>query len=420
MNRDILTGPFTQLLSLANLPPKGSLRDEMLEIIPQAGILSNEGVIVAVGDFDELHRKHKDTTVEELTDDYVAMPGFIDTHTHICWAGSRAQDYTQRLAGKSYMQIAESGGGIWETVTKTRLAGLDELTVLTVKRAGRHLSDGVTTIEVKSGYGLTVKDELKILQAIHEANMQTKADLVPTCLAAHICPKDFTGTPGEYLEMIRDELLPAMIMEKLSNRVDIFIEKSAFSETDASRFLEPVIDMGLDITVHGDQFSTGGSSIAKKYKALSVDHLEASGDKELKMIAGSEVVAVALPGSSLGLGQPFTPARKLLDAGASLAIASDWNPGSAPMGDLLVQAALLGVFEKLTVAETFAAITCRAARALNAGDRGTLTSGKLADFIAFPFSDFREILYNQGRIKPVLCWKKGERVANQLNTDQYV
>lgn len=168
--------------------------------------------------------------------------------------------------------------------------------------------------------------------------------------------------------------------------------------------------MGFDITVHADQFSTGGSEVAVNVGAVSADHLEASGEEEIKRLAASETVAVALPGASLGLGMGFAPARKLLNAGACLAIASDWNPGSAPMGDLLLQASVLSAYEKLTTAETFAGLTFRAAKALNLYDRGILEKGKLADMQAYPCTDYREILYHQGKLKPIKVYKKGEAI----------
>jgi imidazolonepropionase len=189
--------------------------------------------------------------------------------------------------------------------------------------------------------------------------------------------------------------------------MDIFVEKGAFSTDLARPFLEQAKNSGFGITVHADQFTTGGSKLAVEMGACSADHLEASGDEEISLLAKSNVVAIALPGASLGLGMPFAPARKLLDGGVCLAIATDWNPGSAPMGDLLLQAALLSAFQKLTAAETFSAITFRAATALRIQDRGTLASGKKADMIAFPTKDYREILYHQGKLKPNIVWKNG-------------
>ena len=197
----------------------------------------------------------------------------------------------------------------------------------------------------------------------------------------------------------------------MSNRIDIFVEESAFSVEEGDFFLQKAKEMGFSVLVHADQFHPGGSQLAVKHGAVSADHLEASTDKEIALLANSDTIAMALPGASIGLGVEFTPCRKLLDAGAALAIASDWNPGSAPMGDLLTQAAILGAYEKLSFAETIAGVTFRAAAALALSDRGTLETGKLADLIAFPTNDYREILYHQGKMRPAKIWKKGEFIS---------
>jgi imidazolonepropionase len=412
-----LIGPFAQILSLSGMPLKGALRDEQLHIIANGGVLVEDGLILALGDFEWLHRENPAVEIEEITSAQVLLPGFIDCHTHICFGGNRAKDYAMRIAGKTYLEIAQSGGGIWDTVTQTRLATADELADLLVQRADRHLAEGVTTIEVKSGYGLNLGDELKQLRAIKAASAKTNAKLVPTCLAAHMVPKDFGGSQSEYLEFVLNELLPVVKQENLAKRVDIFIEQSAFDAENALFYLNKATDMGFDITVHADQFTTAGSRIAVEVGALSADHLEASGEAEIKLLANSNTVAVALPGASLGLGIPYAPARKLLDAGACLAIASDWNPGSAPMGDLLMQAAVMGVAEKLTTAEVFAGLTYRAAAALKITNRGTLAPGMLADMQAYPRADYREILYYQGKLKPKYVWASGVRsnVSNLIS-----
>jgi imidazolonepropionase len=285
-----------------------------------------------------------------------------------------------------------------------------ELAELTAGRAERLLRQGTTTVEVKSGYGLNADAEWKMLKAIHRANDITRTDLVPTCLAAHIKPMDFAGSSREYLDYLIRELLPKIRTEQLSHRVDIYVDEGAFNAKDAFHYLSKAKEMGFDVVVHADQFKPGGSHLAVEVGALSADHLEASSDEDIAMLAGSNVIPVALPGASLGLGMNFAPARKLLDAGAPLVIASDWNPGSAPMGNLLMQAAVLGAYEKLTMAETLTAITCRAANALRLPDRGALKPGLMADFIAFPCRDYREILYNQGGMMPEMVWKRGRRI----------
>lgn len=405
-----IIGPFSQVLTLDGLPLKGNIQDETLEIRAGSGIAVDQGRIAGMDTWDRLIKTYPAAKIEKLKGERVLMPGFIDCHTHICFAGNRVNDYALRVSGKSYQQIAEEGGGIWDSVTQTRKATQAVLTKLTAERANRHLQQGVTTIEVKSGYGLNIKDELKMLRSIRDAGEMTGASLISTCLAAHIKPRDFANDNAAYLQHIAHHLLPAIQKEDLSGRIDIFIEPSAFSETEAKVYLDEVKELGFAITVHADQFTKGGSAVALTSGAVSADHLEVSGHKEIQLLAKSGTVATVLPGASLGLGMPYAPARKLLDAGACLAIASDWNPGSAPMGDLLVQACVMGACEKLSIAETLAGLTIRAAKALGLTDRGILKENYLADMQAYPVKDFREIFYLQGSLKPSEVWKNGKKI----------
>jgi imidazolonepropionase len=400
-----LFGPFRQVLTMDKLPVKGPLSDNNLEIIEHAGILVDGEIIESVGPFRDLSILAG--AVEPVGGEFTVIPGFVDCHTHICWAGSRANDYALRLSGKNYQEIAREFGGIWSTVIKTREAEEEELARNVIMRSTLMLQAGTTTIEVKSGYGLNTGSELKILSAIRKAGEIAGADLVATCLAAHIKPKDFKGTEREYLDHISRELLPAVRSGQLSRRVDIYIDEGAFSVEDARIYLDAAKKTGFNVVVHADQFSRGGAQLAVEAGAISADHLEISTEEDIRLLAHSGVIPVVLPGSSMGLGSSFAAARKLLNAGASLAIASDWNPGSAPMGNLLMQAAVLGMAEKLTMTETLAALTFRASKALALNDRGILRPGMLADFIAFPCNDYKEILYNQGSMGPVMVWKKG-------------
>ena len=405
MQKSVLIGPFTQLLTMVNIPLKGAVKDEQLKIIENGGILISNGKINEVGAFKGL--KSQADEIQCIEGNTVCIPGMVDAHTHICFAGSRANDYALRNAGKSYLEIAKAGGGIWDTVTKTRKADKAELVDGIIQRANQHLNSGVTTIEVKSGYGLTVDEELKMLRAIKEANTKIEADLIATCLAAHMKPKDWGSSASDYLLEISSNLFPILKAEELTNRIDAFIEESAFSPSEIEPYFQKAKDMDFSIVVHADQFSTGGSKTAVDYEAISADHLEASTKEEIELLAKSSTISIALPGASLGLGCNFTSARKILDAGGALAIASDHNPGSAPMGDLLTQASILGTFEKLSNAEVLAGITYRAATALELKDRGTLEKGKLADFVTFPTNNYKEITYHQGQLRPNGVWKNG-------------
>ncbi len=403
-----LIGPFHQLITLDGLPLKGPLKDEELSPITKAGMIVQDGSVVAIGSFEALSKKADE--IDEIEQQVVGLPGFIDSHTHICFGGTRANDYAMRNSGKTYLEIAKAGGGIWDTVTATRTFSKEELVKGTVERSNRHLSEGVTTIEVKSGYGLSVEQELKMLLGIREANDQVAPDLITTCLAAHILPKDFDGNHQAYLEYIANELFPILKEQQLTNRIDAFIEEEAFSSKITTEYFQKAKADGFDITVHADQFHTGGSEVAVNVGAVSADHLEASGEAEVQLLASSNTVATALPGASMGLGVAFTPGRKLLDAGGTLAIASDWNPGSAPMGDLLMQALVLGSYEKLSNAEVIAGMTQRAAHALRLNDRGVLTPGFLADMVLFETDHYNEICYHQGKLKPSMVFKSGQLV----------
>ncbi len=414
-----LIGPFTQILPLSHLPFKGPIADHSLTVMVQGGVVLEKGNIVAIGTYEDLiqneekqnsRNEKSNFNLQEILEPSVLMPGFIDCHTHLCFAGNRSEEYALRNLGLSYLEINAMGGGIWNTVQKTRVANKDLLLELLINRIRRHEQEGVTTIEIKSGYGLNLENELKQLEVIQEARLNVHASLVPTCLAAHLKPRDFNGTEKEYLNFIQKELFPILKKESLSNRIDIFIEQSAFSPKDALPYLTSAHYAGFDITIHADQFTPGGSQVAFGLDCVSVDHLEVINNRDIAFLARSPTVGVVLPGSSFGLGHAYAPARKILDQGASLAIASDWNPGSSPMGDLLIGASLLGVYEKLSTAEVLAGLTFRAAKALNLTDRGTLELGKLADLQAFPCEDYREILYNQGKLKPSRVWKNGKLI----------
>lgn len=398
-----LIGPFKEIITMSNVPDKGPI--EKIDILKDSGIVINGGNIVSIGLFSSLQKKHQN--IYKIDDDHVLLPGLIDCHTHICFAGSRVNDYAQRVEGKTYQEILKNGGGIHDTVDKTRNENLENLQLSLTKRANRHLSEGVTTCEVKSGYGLSIEAELKMLKAIKNVNKNLSIDLIPTCLAAHICPKEFCNSKL-YLEHIIKYLFPILKSERLTNRIDIFAEDGAFDTKLSTWYLQEAKNAGFELTLHADQFSSGSSKIAVELEAISADHLESSTDIDIKRLADSDVVCTVLPGASLGLGMHYSPTRKLLDSGCCVAIATDWNPGSAPMGDLLIQAALLGASEKLSIGECIAGITVRAAKALNLKDRGKLSNGIPADMIAFPTNNHKEIFYQQGKLKPDIIWKRGE------------
>ena len=389
---------------MVNLPERGAISDNSLEIIDDGGVVIEDGKIIEVGDFLSLSKNNLD--VREITYPCILLPGFIDSHTHVCHYGNRSDEYAKRNSGISYQQILEEGGGIHNTMNSTSNSTDEQLTDDTLNRLKRHFQEGVLTCEVKSGYAPNLEDEVRMLRIINEIDSSNDIDLIPTCLAAHVTPKKYESSK-KYLDSIVNDLLPIIKEENLSNRVDIFIEEKAFSITEASNFLEKIKN-DFYITAHANQFTSGGLKVGVDNGAVSVDHLEVITDQEIDYLSKSDTTGVVLPGCSLGLGIPFAPARKLLDYNCKVSIASDWNPGSAPMGDLLMQASLLGSTEKLSNAEVLAGITCRAANALSLEDRGSLENGKIADMIGFKTNDFRDILYNQGKLKPSFICKRGK------------
>ena len=414
-----LLGPFSEIVTMARMPDSGPLVDDQLEIIRDGGVIIEGDRIFDILDGQTFKQVRELSEVKgspightSISKKTVLLPGLVDCHTHICFAGSRAREYSKRLSGETYIQISERGGGIMSTVRSTRIASEEELASLLADRALEHLVRGVTTCEVKSGYGLDLENELKMLRAIRRVNQSSDPypRLVPTCLAAHVRPPEFR-TDQQYLDFLVSKLLPVVKKEGLAQRVDAYIDRGAFPPDLAEGYLFQAKGMGFVPVVHADQFVMGGSAVAARVGAISADHLERSTDREFRWLKEKGVVAVVLPGSSLGLGDPFAPARRMLDAGLCLAIASDWNPGTAPMGGLLIQASLLSANQKLTAAETLAGVTCRAARALGLADRGSIMAGMLADLIGFPCESYEEILYRQGALAPSLIIKGGKRVV---------
>ena len=397
-------GPFKQIITMSNLPLKGAISDEKLEIVENGGVIISGDKILEVGKFSDLTKKEKN--VFEIDFSCILVPGFIDCHTHICHYGSRSDEYSKRNSGVSYQQILSEGGGIHNTMSATEKSSDEELKKVTLRRLDRHFKEGVLTCEIKSGYGSNLEQEIRLLNIINTINDNHSMGIVSTCLAAHVTPKTYNSS-SEYLDKIIEELIPMLEKKKLTNRIDIFIEEKAFSVSESFDYLSQLKDR-FDITVHANQFSSGGVKVGVDCGAKSVDHLEVIDDKEISYLSNSNTSAVVLPGCSLGLGIPFAPARKLLDNNCKLSIATDWNPGSAPMGDLLQQSSLLGSIEKLSSAEVFSAITYRSADALGLEDRGKIERDKIADFIGFKTNDYRDILYNQGKLKPSFICKKGK------------
>lgn len=338
------------------------------------------------------------------------VPGLVDSHTHCIWAGDRLVDFEARAAGVSYERILAAGGGIRSTVRHTAAASLVELIELARPRLGALSASGATTIEVKSGYGLTHEAELTSLRAITAIRDKARIRLVPTLLI-HLPPAD-PAERDDYLLMVVDELIPEVARQALATAVDVFIEREAWLPEEADRIFAAARQHGLAVKAHVDQFhAIGGVAVALEHGALSVDHLEASGDAEVAAIAASDTVATLLPGVTLHLGIGAAPGRALVDAGAIVAVATDLNPGSAPLFSTQMALALAVRLNGLAPAEALTAATVNAAAALGLADRGAIVPGARADLLALADRDWRCLPYTLGTAPVGRTWIGGEELV---------
>ncbi|MBY0524582.1 MAG: imidazolonepropionase [Gemmataceae bacterium] len=328
----------------------------------------------------------------------VVTPGLIDCHTHLIFAGSREDEFEQRLQGATYQEIAARGGGINATVQRVRRASKEELKALARPRLERFLRFGVTTIEVKSGYGLTLVDEIKCLEAIAELNAEGPLELVPTFLGAHAVPPEFRNDRDGYIRLLIDEMLPEIARRKLASYCDVFCETGVFSLAESERILGRARDLGLGLRLHADELTPlGGAELAARMGAASADHLLCITDAGIDALAASGTVATLLPGTAFFLGVDYAPARKLIERGVKVALASDCNPGTCPTENLPLVGAMACTQMKMLPAEVLTALTLNAATALGRADRiGSLEVGKQADLVIWDVPDYRHLFYHFG------------------------
>jgi imidazolonepropionase len=374
---------------------------DALTLVEDGYVLREDGRIAAVGRMRDLERVRGDV-VEVDGKGRCALPGLVDCHTHAAFAGDRVDEFALRATGASYEELHAAGGGILATVRATRAAGEDALVGLVRERARGMLAHGTTTWEGKSGYGLDRDTELAQLRAV-----ATNGG-VPTWLGAHAVPPEFADADA-YLEYALREVLPEAA--KLAEAADVFLERGAFDASQAERYLRACRDAGLALRLHGDQFTEGGAvPLAIELGARSVDHLEATGDTGAAALARSEVVGVLLPASALFLGRPMPPARNLVDAGAAVALATDFNPGSAFCDSLPLVCSLACTQLRLSPAEALAACTVNAAHVLGRSDRkGRLSPGYDADILLLDVPDWRYLAYHLGGDLGIEPFVAGER-----------
>lgn len=311
------------------------------------------------------------------------LPTWVDSHTHIVFAGNREQEFVDRIKGLTYEEIANKGGGILNSAKKLQETSFEDLYQQSAKRLEEVMTLGTGAIEIKSGYGLTVDSEIKMLSVIKKLKENYSIPIKSTFLGAHALPTEFKNNKQGYIDLIIQEMLPKITKENLVDFIDIFCEKGYFSVEDTEQILEAAKKYGLRSKIHVNQFnSIGGIKIATKHNGLSVDHLEILNDDDLHYLKNSETMPVALPSCSFFLGIPYTPARKIIDNGLPLALASDYNPGSTPSGNMNFVVAAACIKMKLTPEEAINAATINGAYALNISNKvGSITRGKLANFI---------------------------------------
>jgi imidazolonepropionase len=387
------------------------LRD--LQIINDGAMLVQDGRIAAVGARNEIEPLAS-ADIEVIDAGMsVVMPGFVDAHTHLVFAGNRADEFEMRCAGMTYQQIAERGGGIRSTVRRTRAATEDELVTAGQKHARWFLEGGTTTVEAKSGYGLTVDDELKLLRATRHVSETTQLRCVPTFLGAHEIPDEFKARPDHYVDLIVSEMLPAVAAQNLAEFCDVFCESKVFSVIQGERVLTAAKHHGLGLRVHADQFTSSGAvELAAKLGAKTVDHLEQTTSESIAVMKKAGVQPVLLPGSVYAIGsQKYAPARAMIEAGLPVVIATDFNPGSSPTTSMTMILSLACTQMKMTPAEAITAATINAAWSLNRGHEiGSLEPGKIADFAIHDAEDYREAAYFFGNHRPHAVFAAGVKV----------
>jgi imidazolonepropionase len=375
-----------------------------LAIIEKGAILVENGTVTNTGPLNEVSELFKKDTEIIDAQGRVVLPGFVDAHTHAVFAGNRIEEFEQRLSGTSYQEIFAAGGGIKRTVALTRAATEDELLKQAKKHANWFLSCGTTTIEAKSGYGLSLESELKILRVIKRLGQETPLKCVSTFLGAHAFPAEFADDHEGYVREIIESMLPAVVDQNLAEFCDVFCEQKYFSFEQGREILNRARALGLGLRVHADQLtSSGGATLAAEMGAITADHLEHVDDFGIAALVAGRVLPVLLPGSVYALGWTKYPsAKNMMDAGLALVLATDFNPGSSPSPSMPMILSLACTQMNLLPAEAISAATINAAYSLKRGHEiGSLEPGKAADFTIFDCEDYREIPYYFG--KPSVC-----------------
>ncbi len=397
----LLINNIGQLITMAGPVPRTGASMNDLGLFENGGVAVAGEEILAAGPWEEVQGKVQLSEGCRVIDagGGLVTPGLIDPHTHPVFARTREREFEMRAQGKSYMEIAQSGGGIRSSVRDLRAADSETLRKHTRQVLDRMLAHGITTVEAKSGYGLSLEAEVKSLEVIRDLNQVHPIDLVPTFLGAHEVPDEYRKDREEYIRIIVEEMIPAVAKQELAEYSDIFCEVGVYSVEESRGIQQAALDAGLKLRFHADELAgTGGSELAAEMGATSADHIVYISDVGIKALAQSGTVAVLLPGTTFSLGgTKYAPARKLIEAGATVALSTDCNPGSSYTESLAIIISLAVLQLKMTTAEALSAVTVNAAAAVDrAGKIGRLVPGLLADLVVWDMADYRELPYHYG------------------------
>lgn len=386
-----------------------------LQVIHDGAVVIEDGIIQAVGPTETILKNYDSSqyTVIDATNQSI-LPGFVDSHTHFVFGGYRPDEFLMRLSGKSYMEIMEAGGGIENTVQATRGSSFDELYQSGLARLDEMLAFGVTTVEGKSGYGLDHDNEIKQLGVMQKLNASHPVDVVSTFLGAHAVPREFSGRNSDYIDFLISDVLPEVASQKLADYCDAFCEKGVISIDDSRRLLAKAKELGMRLKLHADEIEQlGGAELAAELGAASADHLLEASDTGISRLAEAGVVATLLPATAFCLNKPYAPARKMIDQGCAVALASDLNPGSCFTGSVPLIFSLACIYMKMSVAEALTAFTLNGAAALNRADRvGSIEVGKEADLLLLKYPSYSYLVYKTAVNCVDRVIKKGKVIKN--------
>ena len=402
MNGNMLIKNAAQLVTCSGFSAKKGKEMADLHIIEDGAVVIKEGVIEAVGQSGDIENQLKDNAADLFDFDIIdargkaVLPGFVDSHTHLVFGGYRAEEFSWRLRGDSYMEIMQRGGGIVNTVEATRQASVEQLLESGIRRLNSMLSFGVTTVEGKSGYGLDRETEIKQLEVVARLNQIHYLDVVPTFLGAHAVPQEYKGKPDAFIDLMATDVLPRVADQNLAEFCDIFCEKGVFSVEQSRRLLSRAKELGLKLKLHADEIvQLGGAELAAELGAVSADHLLQTSGQGIKDMAAAGVVATLLPATAFSLKEPYANGRKMIDSNCAVALATDFNPGSCFTESIPLVFALATIYMNISTEEAISALTINGAAALDRADRiGSIDKGKMGDLIILEFPSYTFIPYH--------------------------